>query len=95
MAEKKIGTIISQLLSRRGYASVTVDEELTACIAAVVGPTLAGSFRVGKINAGVLHLFAGDSVTTQELTFQKRQILKRLQQDQPQAKITDIRFRTG
>ena len=90
---RKIGTIVSQLMSRRGYASVGIEHAMTASVAAAVGPGLNESFQVGKLSRGVLHIYVVDSVTMQELTFQKRQIQKRLLKDHPQAKIQDIRFR--
>lgn len=90
---RKIGTIVSQLMSRRGYASVAVDHAMTASVAASVGPALAGSFQVGKLNRGVLLIHVIDSVVMQEFTFQKRQIIKRLQKDHPQTKLKDIRFK--
>lgn len=90
---RRIGTIVSQLMSRRGYASVGAEHAMTASISATLGPGLANSFSVGKLSRGVLHLYAIDSVVMQELTFQKRQILRRLAKDHPQAKIKDIRLR--
>ena len=91
--ERRIGTIVSQLLSRRGYASVGSEEQFGASVASAVGSQLGGSFRVGMVRRGVLQIFATDSVTMQEMTFQKQRILKRLRNDHPQAKITDVRFR--
>ncbi len=90
---RRIGTIVSQLMSRRGYASVASDNAMMESIAQSVGPTLAGSITVGKLSRGVLHVYAVDSVVMQELTFQKRKILKALSIDHPQAKIVDVRFR--
>jgi len=90
---RRIGTIISQLMSRRGYASVAAENAMMQSIAGSVGPALAGSITVGKLSRGVLQIYAVDSVVMQELTFQKRQIIKRLAKDHPQAKITDVRFR--
>jgi len=91
--ERRIGTIVSQLLSRRGYASAGAEEQFSASVTAAVGQQLAESFRVGMVRRGVLQIYAADSVTMQEMTFQKRQILKRLNNDHPQAKIADVRFR--
>lgn len=90
---RKIGTIVSQLMSRRGYASVGVEHAMTASVTASVGPALAGSFQVGNLNRGVLLIYVIDSVVMQEFTFQKRQIIKRLRKDHPQTKIADIRFK--
>lgn len=90
---RKIGTIVSQLMSRRGYASVGVEHAMTASVTASVGPALTGSFQVGKLNRGVLLIYVIDSVVMQEFTFQKRQIIKRIKKDHPQTKLTDIRFK--
>lgn len=92
---RRIGTIVSQLMSRRGYASVASDNAMTASIAKSVGPGLAGSLTVGKLSRGVLQIYAVDSVVMQELTFQKRKILKTLAKDHPNVKIKDVRFRLG
>jgi len=90
---QRIGSLLSQLMSRRGYAQVFASDALQAALESEVGPALAPSVRAGKVRAGVLQIFAGDSVTLQELSFRKRAILKRLQQDLPNNKINDIRFR--
>lgn len=90
---RKIGTIVSQLMSRRGYASVGAEHAMTASVTASVGSSLAGSFQIGKLNRGVLLIYVIDSVVMQEFTFQKRQIIKRIKKDHPQTKLTDIRFK--
>ncbi len=95
MPPKRLGNIVSQLLSRRGYASVTADEQLAGTIASVLGPSMAGSVQVGKISRGTLMLLAGDSTAMQELSFAKRALVKRIQADHPAAKITDVRFKVS
>ncbi len=90
---RRIGSLVNQLMSRRGYAQVAVNEELHQVIATAVGPPLEKAFQVGKLSAGVLHVYATDSVTLQELNFQKRNILRRIQQDMPGNKVTELRFR--
>ena len=78
---RRIGSLVNQLMSRRGYAQVLANEELHGVIAAAVGEQLGTAFQIGKLKAGVLHIYASDSVTLQELNFQKRTILKRIQVD--------------
>ncbi|WP_431192268.1 DUF721 domain-containing protein [Rhodopirellula bahusiensis] len=90
---RKIGSLISQLMSRRGYASVGAESALTGTIKSAVDASIASSFRVGKLQRGVLMIYAVDSVVMQELTFQKRRILKKLAKEHPQAKIQDLRFK--
>lgn len=80
-------------MSRRGYAQVFAGEELHRVIATVVGEPLQSAFQVGKLKAGVLQIYASDSVTLQELNFQKRTILRSVQKEFPDSKVTDLRFR--
>ncbi|QDT01638.1 hypothetical protein K227x_00050 [Rubripirellula lacrimiformis] len=80
-------------MSRRGYARTGVNEHLMESIRAAVGEALAESCQVGNLRAGVLQVFVSDSVTLQEMNFQKRQILRRFEKDLSGNKVTDIRFR--
>ncbi len=90
---RRIGSLMSQLMSRRGYAQVAVNEELHQAVASAIGDQLGSAFQIGNLRKGVLQVYASDSVTLQELNFRKRAILKRLQQELPQNKVTDLRLR--
>ncbi|MGB7342681.1 MAG: DUF721 domain-containing protein [Pirellulaceae bacterium] len=90
---QKISTLVSQLMSRRGYAQMIAGEDFQATIGTAVGGQLGSAITVGKLKSGILQIFAADSVTLQELNFQKRAILKQIQQDLPLSKVTDVRFR--
>ena len=90
---QKIGTLVSQLMSRRGYAQVAATDEFHATIGTAVGGVLGSSISVGNLKKGVLHIYASDSVTLQELNFQKRSILKQIQKDLPQTNVNDLKFR--
>jgi hypothetical protein len=92
---RRIGSIINQLMARRGYAQVESASVMEASVAKVVSPVLLKSMRVGAVKRGVLQIFANDSSAMQELTFLKRKILKTVQLDHPSAKITDVRFRVA
>lgn len=87
-----MGNLVGQLMSRRGYASVAEVSQFEAAIERAVGKPLAETLRVGKLNRGVLRVFAPDSVTVQELVFQKRQILKAISEVVPDSKVSDLRF---
>ena len=80
-------------MSRRGYAQVAVNERLFQLVSTALDESLSQSIQVGNLRGGVLHIFAADSVTLQELNFQKRQILKRIQNEKEFQNITDLRFR--
>jgi hypothetical protein len=90
---RPIGSLINQLLSRRGYAQVSVNESLNRAIASVLESHLHSSFLVGNLRGGVLQIFAKDSVSLQELVFRKRAILQELQKSLPECKVRDLRFR--
>ncbi len=49
----------------------------------------------GRLRRGVLEITVANSMTIQELTFQKQDVLKKLQAELPDAKIRDLRFRVG
>ena len=80
-------------MSRRGYAQVLANDEIYQSLVSETGPEIGDSCSVGKLKAGVLQVYVSDSVTLQELNFRKRGILKRLQKDLPDSKVTDVRFR--
>ena len=90
---RRIGSIINQLMARRGYASATVSDEFLGAIVNAIDQSLRSSVQVGNLRGGVLQVFASDSVTLQELNFQKRVILKRIQTDMPHSQVKDLRFR--
>lgn len=90
---RRLGSIVNQLMSRRGYASAAATDELLETIVASVDQALQSSIQVGNLRQGVLHIYATDSVTLQELNFQKRVILKRIQTDLPHCQVKDLRFR--
>ncbi len=91
---KKIGDVMAGLLARKGYARV---QAATACETAwkEAAGKLAAHSRPGNVNRGVLEVVVRNSAALQELTFQKKKLLKRLQEKLPDEKIADIRFRVG
>ncbi len=90
---RRLGSIVNQLMARRGYAQVNANEAMLASLVSEVGPEIGNDCSVGKLRSGVLHVFVTNSVTLQELNFRKRGILKRLQAETPGETIKDIRFR--
>lgn len=92
---KRIGSIINQLLARRGYAQVQTVVALQEVFRSVLGDTIAGSAQAGTLKRGVLEVIVGDAATMQELAFLKRDLLKKLQASLPDARIKDLRFRLG
>jgi predicted nucleic acid-binding Zn ribbon protein len=92
---KKIGDILAQLITKRGYGRIQSIENLDAAWQAAAGDALARCSRPGQIKRGVLEITVGNSTVVQELTFQKQPILTALRTQLPDAKIRDLRFRVG
>lgn len=94
-APRSIGSILNQLMARRGYSQIQSAEALQRSLATAVGKPLCDAVRAGDVRRGILQIYAADSTSMQELTFLKRQILRQLQQDHPGAGITDVRMKVG
>ncbi|WP_160168251.1 DUF721 domain-containing protein [Novipirellula maiorica] len=90
---RKIGSLVNQLISRRGYAQVAVVNEIQDVVISLIDEQIRTSVRIGNLKRGVLEIYASDSVTLQELNFQKRTILKKLQKAHPQSNVTGLKFR--
>jgi predicted nucleic acid-binding Zn ribbon protein len=92
---KKIGDVLAQLITTRGYGRVQADAELVATWESTVGLPLARFTRPGQVRRGVLEITVSNSTIVQELTFQKERILAALQAELSGARIRDMRFRIG
>ncbi|MEZ6090586.1 MAG: DUF721 domain-containing protein [Pirellulaceae bacterium] len=92
---RRIGLIVNQLMTRRGYGQVRTQEDIARIIQLTVGKELAKACRPGHVRRGLLEIGVTDSVAVQELSFQKRVLVKALQKEFPQSGIKDIRFRVG
>ena len=92
---KKISDVLAQLITARGYGRIQANADFTSAWQAAIGPALAKYTQLGQLRRGVLEITAANSMTVQELTFQKQDVLTRLQAEVPDAKIRDLRFRVG
>ncbi|MBC8353501.1 MAG: DUF721 domain-containing protein [Planctomycetes bacterium] len=94
-APKRIADVMSRLLARKGYAQLQQGLEWEAAWSEAAGEQLSKNSRVGKTNRGVLEITARNSAVLQELTFQKRKLLKKLQAATGENNPKDLRFRVG
>jgi predicted nucleic acid-binding Zn ribbon protein len=94
-APVRIADVMSRLLARKGYAQLQQGLEWEAAWSDAAGDQLSKNSRVGKTNRGVLEITARNSAVLQELTFQKRQLLKKLQAAAGANNLRDLRFRVG
>ncbi len=92
---KKIGNVIAQLVSRRGYAQIHAAGERDAAWQAAAGAELAKMTQVSALRRGVFEVLVANSLLMQELTFRKEDLLARLQKALPETGVTQLKFKIG
>lgn len=92
---QSIGSVLAELIARRGLGRVQSAAQFDQAWQAAVGPTLAPYTRVGTLKRGKLEVIVANSTLIQELNFQKTALLRSLAQNLPDQKIQDLRFRLG
>lgn len=92
---QKAADILAQLMARRGYARVQAAAVAEEAWAKAVGERLAAHSHAGPIKRGVLEVLVANSAVMQELTFEKKRVLKKLAAELPDEKINDVKFRVG
>jgi predicted nucleic acid-binding Zn ribbon protein len=90
-----IGNVLSELMSRRGYARVQSAGAYETAWREAAGPLAAQYTRVGQLRRGTLDVIVANSTLVQELGFQKRLLLQNLAQLLPDEGIENLRFRVG
>jgi predicted nucleic acid-binding Zn ribbon protein len=92
---KKTADLLSQLFARQGYGQSQSVNELDEAWEIAAGPKFHNKTKAGKMNRGVLEVYVTSSAAIQQLGFQKKQLLSAMQQQLPQNKIKDLRFKLG
>jgi hypothetical protein len=92
---KKIGDVLSELMSRRGYARVQATSGYAEAWRQASGEALSATTRAGTVRRGVLDVLVANSLLMQELSFEKSAILARLARLLPDERIVDLRLRVG
>jgi predicted nucleic acid-binding Zn ribbon protein len=90
-----IGNVLSELMSRSGYARVQSASAYESAWRDAAGPLTARYTRVGQVRRGTLDVIVANSTLMQELGFQKRGLLRRLAELLPDEGIANLRFRVG
>ena len=91
---KKPANLLSQLMARKGYGQQKSTTELQEAWEKIAQP-LKDFTRTGVVRRGVLEIIVTSPAITQQLEFQKKQLLAELNRQLPQNKISEIRFRIG
>ena len=90
---KSISSIVDRLIVEKGYAAQQSTEVLQEQWRIAVGETLFLQSRVGKIQRGILQVYALNSIVLSELEFSKSKALRHLKTALPDFKLRDIRFK--
>jgi predicted nucleic acid-binding Zn ribbon protein len=91
---KKTANLLSQLMARKGYGQQKSTNEIQEVWEKIATP-LKDFTRTGAVRRGVLEIIVTSPAITQQLEFQKKQLLAELNRQLPQNKISEIRFRIG
>ena len=95
----KMDRLVSELLTRRGYARVKAASQLTDLWGDVVGERIAGMTIAGTIRRGMLEVTCKNSAVMQEVAFQKHSLVTKLNQkmgsqgNQKNQQIKDLKLR--
>jgi predicted nucleic acid-binding Zn ribbon protein len=92
---KPIGSIMAELMARRGYARLQATSTFADAWSAAAGPQLGKFSKAGNVRRGVLEVFVANSTMLQEVTFQKANLIKKLAELAPDQNISDLKFRVG
>lgn len=92
---QRIADALSTLMARRGYAQLEAAGQRQEVWQSVVGKSLTPHSRIGNIRRGVVEVTVCNSAVLQELTFRKRELLRKMAAALPNQRIKDIRFRIG
>lgn len=90
---KPIASVMRKLLNSKSYGAIQSSQSLNDLWPMIVDVQLARSTRLGRVSRGALLIEANSSQALQELHFQSRTILKRLQAELPHQKIIRLQLR--
>ena len=86
--------VVAEVMNRRGYAQIRTARDHAAAWQEAAG-RFAAVTEPGVIRRGVLEITVADSLTMQEISFDKERLLAAMQQSLPDAGIKQLRFRVG
>ncbi len=91
---ERIGTVLTEVIARRGLARLRQQELWEKSWRQVAGPHIAEQTRVGSFRRGVLEILVGNSSLLQELAaFRKDALLAELKRCLNAHTIRQLRFR--
>ena len=87
--------MIADVMVRRGYTRSMTTSAYVEAWQSATDDVLSTASRPGNLRRGVLEVTVRNSAVLQELTFQKKKILKVLNKQITDQTIVDLRFRVG
>ena len=94
----KMDRLVSELLTRRGYARVKAASQLADIWSDVVGERIAAMTTAGTIRRGILEVTCNNSAVMQELAFKKHALVTKLNQkkgNRENQHIKDLKLRVA
>ena len=92
---KTIGSVMGQLLAKKGYGQVQAAKSCASAWQEALGSRFQKDTRCGNVRGGILEVTVSNSLVLQELTFIKIQLIKQLATLAPEHKITGLKFKVG
>jgi predicted nucleic acid-binding Zn ribbon protein len=92
---QSLGKVLATVMIKNRYASNSSNAALAEVWEKIVGQAHAARTLPVAVRRGKLEVTVAHSAISQELSFDSRRIIAALQQQLPEAKITDVRYRVG
>ncbi len=87
--------LVGRIVTERGIAVQLSSQEVADAWQSLTQTRWPNRTRVTSVNRGKLEVIVKDSITNQELTFEKSKLLHQLKQLLPDAKIQNLVFKIG
>ncbi len=92
---KHVRNLAARLVSELAGSDNEAYADLRQAWVQVAGDRFSSRSGVGLMKRGVLEIHVDRSITLQQMAFEKRRMLKEMQQKLPHWNIQDLRFRIG
>lgn len=92
---KQAADVLGQLMARKGYGQQESQDDLHQVWQESIPQAFRTKTRLSVLRGGVLEIFVESSAARQQLEFQKRNIVKKLQKKLPKNNIKDVRFKVS
>ena len=93
MKPQSIKNLLSDLLNVKGFTAINNTISLTAAWKQSVGEPILKNTEILDFKNGKLIIKTSNSIWRNELSFQKNELLNKLQKAEPELNITEIVFR--